>query len=69
MIENRIENQEYLKNPLQNSHISFDCDRVEVECFISSLEVSKSSGPYSIPANVLQILKRTFLSPSLKFST
>ena len=58
--------QEYLKNPLPNSHIFFDSDPSEVECLISSLELSKSSGPYSIPVNVLHLLKKDISIPLSK---
>ena len=58
--------QEYLKNPLQNSHIFFDCDPTEIESLISLLEISKSSGPYSIPVNVLHMLKNDISIPLSK---
>ena len=58
--------QEYLKNPLPNSHIFFDCDPPEIECLISALEISKKSGPYSIPVNILHILKSDISIPLSK---
>ena len=58
--------KEYLKNPLPNSHIFFSCEPSEVECLISSLEISKASGPYSIPVNVLHMLKRDISIPLSK---
>ena len=58
--------QEYLKNPLPNSHIFFDCDPPEIECLISALEMSKKSGPYSIPVNVLHLLKSDISIPLSK---
>ena len=48
--------QNYLKHALPNSHMFFDCDQIEVECLISMLQTSKSSGPWSIPVNVLHLL-------------
>ena len=50
--------QEHLKNLLPNSHIFLDCDPSEVECLITSSELSKSSDPFSIPVNILHMLKR-----------
>ena len=37
--------QEYLKHPLPNSHMFFDCDPEEVECLISSLEIPNHPTP------------------------
>ena len=53
--------KEYLKNPLPNSHMFFDCDPTEIECLISLLQTSKSSDPYSIPVNVLHMVKKGYL--------
>ena len=58
--------QEYLKHPLPNSHMFFDCDPEEVECLISSLEMTKASGPFSIPVNVLHMLKNDISIPLSK---
>ena len=44
----------------------FDCDPEEVECLISSLEITKASGPYSIPVNVLHMLKNDISIPLSK---
>ena len=44
----------------------FDCDPTEIECLISSLQISKSSGPYSIPVNVLHMLKKDISIPLSK---
>ena len=57
--------QEYLKNPLPNSHVFFDCDPSEVECLISALEISKKSGPYSIPVNILRAGRKQGVKPWL----
>ena len=58
--------QEYLKNPLSNSHVFFDCDPTEVECLITLLEINKGTGPFSIPVNVLQMLKKDISKPLSK---
>ena len=58
--------QEYLKGPLPNSHMFFDCDPTEVESLISLLQTSKSSGPWSIPVNVLHLLKSDISLPLSK---
>ena len=47
------------KSTSKCSHI-FDWDAPEVECLISALEMIKKSGPYSIPVNVMHIIKITF---------
>ena len=44
----------------------FDCDQIEVECLISMLQTSKSSGPWSIPVNVLHLLKKDISLPLSK---
>ena len=54
---------EYLKNPFPNLHIFFDCHPTEIECIISVLQTSKSSGPYSIPVIVVHVLKKDISIP------
>ena len=58
--------QDYLKHALPNSHMFFDCDQIEVECLISMLQTSKSTGPWSIPVNVLHLLKKDISLPLSK---
>ena len=58
--------QEYLKHPLPNSHMFFDCDPSEVGCLISSMDVGKKYGPQSIPVNILQLLKNDISIPLSK---
>ena len=55
--------QEYLKGPLPNSHMFFDCDPTEVESLISLLQTSKSSGPWSIHVDVLHLRKSDISLP------
>ena len=50
------------------SRIFFDCDPPEIESLISLLEMSKSSGPYSIAVNVLHMLKKDISIPLIKIS-
>ena len=44
----------------------YDCDATEVECLITSLEINKGTGPFSIPVNVLQMLKKDISKPLSK---
>ena len=49
--------RDYLKNPLPNSFVIRECDRLEVENLISSIDKRKSTGPNSIPTDILIMLK------------
>ena len=49
--------RDYLKNPLPNSFVIRECDRPEVENLISSIDKRKSTGPNSIPTDILIMLK------------
>ena len=60
--------KEYLKNPLLNSHIFFDCDITISQCLILLLQISRSSGPYSIPVNAIHMLKKDISIPLSKIS-
>ena len=53
----RKSHQDYLKNPLPNSFVIRECDRLEVENLISSIDKRKCTGPNSIPTNILIMLK------------
>ena len=57
---------EYLQYPLQNSHIFFDCDAPEVKFLIASLQTNKSTGPNSIPVELLQLVKMEVAVPLSK---
>ena len=47
---------DYLKSPVQNSFVFFECDVPEVEFLITALQSSKSSGPNSIPVDLLKLV-------------
>lgn len=44
---------EYLTNPLCNSVVFRECNKLEIKSIISSLSVNKASGPNSIPTKVI----------------
>ena len=64
----------YLRNSPANSFALFPASENEIENIIECLNISKSSGPYSIPTKLLKILKSTISVPlmhiiNLSFST
>ena len=64
----------FLKNPVANSIFLYPTDSIEVMDCISSLNLNKSTGPFSIPSNILSSLKPEISIPlskiiNLSFST
>ena len=64
----------FLKNPVANSIFLSPTDSIEVMDCISSLNLNKSTGPFSIPSNILSSLKPEISIPlskiiNLSFST
>ena len=64
----------FLKNRNNNTLFISPTDEVEVISCISSLNSNKSSGPYSIPVNILHLMKADIAKPlsqiiNLSFST
>jgi len=55
--EGRKSHREYLHNSLPNSFVIHECDPLEVENLISTLDKRKATGPNSIPSNILFLLK------------
>ena len=47
----------FLKRPLSNSFMLFPTDRYEIENLIMNLKLGKSTGPFSVPINLLKIIK------------
>ena len=54
---------EYLKNPSCKHFYLFPVTPVETENEISDLKSEKANGPYSIPVNILKILKSVISAP------
>ena len=54
---------DYLKNPAENNFAIYECDPTEVENIINSLNPSKSTGPNSIPSDILLMLKKDISHP------
>ena len=61
---------EYLKNPLCNNFYLFPITPAEIETQVSNLNSAKAAGPFSLPANILKILKSVISVPlSTLFNT
>ena len=54
---------EYLKNPSTNSFYLLPITPTEIETLISNLKSGKAAGPYSIPVNILKIVKHVISVP------
>ena len=54
---------EYLKNPVSNTFYLFPITPSEVEIQISNLKPGKSAGPYSLPVNILKIIRNVISVP------
>ena len=66
--------RDFLSNRLLENFVFAECTENEIETTISSLNLHKSSGPHSIPINVLHLLKKYISQPlnkifNLSFST
>ena len=48
---------DYLTNENRNSFFLSPTDKEEIKLILSSLDISKTNGPYSIPTTVLKLLK------------
>ena len=65
---------DYLKSPNANSFFMSPTNEKEVSLCISSLKSNKSTGPFSIPVKILQLIKNYISKPlsqllNLSFST
>ena len=58
--------KDYLHNPVPNSFFIRECNPTEVEKLIASLNRSKATGPYSIPTNIIHLLKSDISIPLSK---
>ena len=56
----------YLKNPVPNSLFLFQTDDIEVLQYLSSLDTDKASGPFSIPSQILPLVKQYISVPLSK---
>ena len=54
---------EYLSQPVKKKFILESVDTVEMICVIDSLDISKGTGPFSIPGAVLKALKSNLCYP------
>ena len=66
--------RDFLSNRLVESFVFDDSTENEIETIISSLDKNKSSGPHSIPTNILHLLKNQICIPlnkifNLSFAT
>ena len=66
--------RDFLSNRLLENFVFEDCSENEIKSIISSLDSSKSSGPNSIPTDILQLLRDIIPSPlkdifNLSFAT
>ena len=52
-----------MKNPIEATFAIYECDEVEIENIISSLNPRKATGPNSIPSDILHILKKYISYP------
>ena len=62
----RQSHRDYLQNALPNSFVIRECDRMEVETLISTLNGRKAVGPNSIPSSILYMLKSEISIPLSK---
>ncbi len=58
--------RDFLANRLTENFVFKECDENEIKSIISSFQISKSSGPNSIPTFLLHLLKDQICSPLLK---
>ena len=58
--------RDYLSNALPNSFVIRECDSIEIDNLISTLDKSKSTGPNSIPTKILLLLKSDISVPLSK---
>ena len=54
---------DYLPNTLESTIVIHECDQIEIEDIISSLNPRKATGPNSIPSDILNILKKDISHP------
>ena len=59
----QIRTEIFLANRLVENFVFEDCNENEVKSIISSLSISKSSGPNSIPTHILHLLKEEICKP------
>ena len=72
--EGNTHHTDYLPNPLESTFVIYECDQIEIENIISSLNPKKATGPNSIPSDILNLLKKDISYPlsiifNISFST
>ena len=55
--------RDFLANRLTEDFVFKECDENEIRSIISSFDVTKSSGPNSIPTHILHLLKDLICNP------
>ena len=73
-IYGRVNFTKYLNTPLENNFLFRSVDENEIAIIIDSLENCKATGPYSIPTEILKIIKFNIAYPlkeiiNLSFAT
>ena len=54
---------DYLHNPSEQTFALFDCTEVEIENIIAVINPKKATGPFSVPTNILHLLKTQISHP------
>ena len=54
---------EYLSNPSEQTFAIYECDKIEIEYIIQTLNPRKAIGPNSIPTDILHLLKTEISYP------
>ena len=52
-----------MRNPVEATFAIYECDQLEIENIISSLNPKKAIGPNSIPSDILHLLKKDISYP------
>ena len=60
MVTTLIKNLNY---PLDKTFVAYECDEIEVESLISTLNPHKGTGPNSLPVKILHLLKTEISLP------
>ena len=55
--------KDFLRQPLQNSFVVYECEENEIKMILKSLNPNKSYGPNSIPVTILHLLANDICKP------
>ena len=61
--EGNTSHRKYLTDPLDKTFVAYECDEKEIESLITTLNPRKGTGPNSVPANILHMLKIEISTP------